>query len=152
MTHRILFICLGNICRSPTAEGVLRGLAAGRDVDLEIDSAGTSNWHEGEPPCPPMIRAAAARGYDIASLRARQLCAEDFDRFDLIVAMDDDNIADAEAMRPAGARARLAKFTDYAPETGAGHVPDAYYTRDYTGALDLIETCAKGLMRTLDAG
>lgn len=144
---RILFVCLGNICRSPSAEGVTRALAHGRAFTL--DSAGTSGWHLGEPPCPPMVQACASRGYDIARLRARQMTRADFDRFDLIIAMDSDNIADGEALRPAGNTTPLRLFTDYAPETGADHVPDAYYTRDYNGALDLIEHCAAGLLRSL---
>jgi low molecular weight protein-tyrosine phosphatase len=147
MTRRILFVCLGNICRSPTAEGVVRHLSTGQA--LTLDSAGTSNWHAGNPPCPQMINAAAGRGYDISSLRARQLRPADFTRFDLIIGMDDENISDIEALRPEGNATPLRRFTDYAPETGMDHVPDAYYTRDYDGALDLIEACAAGLMRDL---
>jgi protein-tyrosine phosphatase len=150
MIRRILFVCLGNICRSPSAEGVLRSLLAGQD--LEIDSAGTSSWHLGEPPCPQMVRAAAARGYDIAGLRARQMTPGDFDRFDLIIGMDSENLAEIEALRPAGSTVPARLFTDFAPETGMDHVPDAYYTRDYDGALDLIEACAEGLMRDLRGG
>jgi len=142
---RILFVCLGNICRSPAAEGVTRARSPG----LTLDSAGTSDWHVGEPPCPGMVAAAAARGIDLAPLRARQFIRADFDRFDLILGMDDDNIAAIERLRPRGATTRVARFTDYAPETGADHVPDAYYTRDYDGALDLIEACAAGLVRAL---
>jgi len=144
---RILFVCLGNICRSPAAEGVMRALAPG----LTLDSAGTSGWHRGDPPCPPMVAAAARRGVDLSALRSRQVVAGDFARFDLIIGMDDENIRDLEALRPAGNATALRRFTDYAPETGMDHVPDAYYTHDYEGALDLIEACAAGLLRSLSA-
>lgn len=150
MTRRILFVCLGNICRSPTAEGVVRHVSEG--LGLALDSAGTSDWHEGEPPCPQMVRAANARGYDISHLRARQMRRADFERFDLIIGMDGENIAQIEALRPSGSQVPVRLFTDYAPETGMDHVPDAYFTRDYEGALDLIEACAKGLMRDLVEG
>lgn len=143
---RILFVCLGNICRSPSAEGVVRALAGDK---LDLDSAGTGSWHIGEPPCPPMIEAAARRGVDISRLRARQMTRGDFGRFDLIIGMDAQNIDDIERLRPAGDATPVRLFTDYAPETGADHIPDAYYTRDYDGALDLIEACAAGLMREM---
>ncbi|GHF73823.1 low molecular weight protein-tyrosine-phosphatase [Seohaeicola zhoushanensis] len=143
MPRRILAVCLGNICRSPAAEAVLRALLPGD----QIDSAGTSDWHIGDQPHPPMIRAAAARGYDLTQLRARQFVAADFSAFDLILAMDGKNLADIEALRPEGNVTPVHLFTDYAPETGADHVPDPYYTGDYDGALDLIEVAARGLAR-----
>lgn len=146
MTGSILFVCLGNICRSPTAEAVTRALAERAGLRVELDSAGTGDWHIGEAPCPGMIRAAAAGGYDIAGLRARQIAARDFSAFDLIVAMDRDNLTDIEEVRPSGARAQLRLFTDYAPETGVRDIPDAYFTKNYDGALRLIETCAAGLV------
>ena len=149
MAYRILFVCLGNICRSPSAEGVLRVRAAERGVALEIDSAGTGDWHVGEPPYGPMQRAAKARGYDLSALRARQVSREDFHHFDLILAMDRANMANLEAIRPAGGRAELALFTDYAPGTGATEVPDPYYTRDFDGTLDLVERAAEGLLARL---
>ena len=98
MTTRLLFVCLGNICRSPAAEGVLRSLAP----EMHIDSAGTGDWHVGDPPFGPMQDAARARGFDLSDLRARQFTAADFDRFDLIVAMDAANLRAIEAQRPAG--------------------------------------------------
>jgi len=151
MTARILFVCLGNICRSPTAEAVTRTLADRAGLDLVLDSAGTGGWHIGDPPCPGMVRAAAAMGYDIAALRARQITTGDFDAFDLIVAMDRDNLADIAEVHPPGARTEVRLLTHYAPETGVRDVPDAYYTRDYAGALTLIETCAAGLVASLAA-
>jgi len=142
MTNRILFVCLGNICRSPAAEAVLRHLAP----RLMIDSAGTSDWQIGAPPYGPMIEAAAARGYDLSPLRARQISPADFDAFDLILGMDDDNLSAIERLRPKGSKTPARLFTDYAPEAGASHVPDPYYTRDFEGALDLIEAAAEGLL------
>ncbi|MEM9550888.1 MAG: low molecular weight protein-tyrosine-phosphatase [Pseudomonadota bacterium] len=145
MTTKILFVCLGNICRSPTAEAVLRH----RAPQLEVDSAGTSDWHVGNPPYGPMQAAAGRRGYDLAPLRARQVSARDFDRFDLIVGMDGENIDGIERLRPAGAETPVRRLTDYAPEAGINAVPDPYYTRDFDAALDLIETCIDGLLGAL---
>ena len=145
MPTRILFVCLGNICRSPAAEGVFRALCP----KVETDSAGTSDWHVGAPPYGAMQAAVAARGLDISDLRARQFTAADFDAFDLIVAMDDSNIARIEALRPDGNATPVRLFTDYAPDTGADHVPDPYYTRDFEGCLDLIAKAAQGLKATL---
>ena len=145
MTSRILFVCLGNICRSPAAEGVFRALMP----EAMTDSAGTAGWHVGKPPYGPMQAAARARGYDLSDLRARQVISADFDRFDLIVGMDADNIARLEALRPAGHATPVRNFTDFAPESRMKHVPDPYYTRDFEAALDLIEVAAKGLVRAL---
>ncbi|CUH54198.1 low molecular weight protein-tyrosine-phosphatase [Shimia marina] len=142
---KILFVCLGNICRSPTAEGVVRRFAP----EAELDSAGASGWHVGEAPYAPMQEAAMARGYDLSDLRARQFVATDFARFDLIIAMDADNLANVEALRPAGNETPVRLFTEYAPQSGAEAVPDPYYTRDFDQTLDLIEDCAKGLITTL---
>lgn len=142
---RILFVCLGNICRSPAAEGVLRTLAPHCDTD----GAGTGHWHVGEAPYPPMQAAAKARGHNISDLRARQFHPGDFDAFDLILAMDAQNLRDIEAQRPAGNVTPVRLFTDYAPQAGTDHVPDPYYTRDFDGALDLIEAAARGLRDTL---
>lgn len=154
MTTHVLFVCLGNICRSPSAEGVFRTVAAdlAPDLNLVIDSAGTSDWHVGDPPYAPMQRAAKARGHDLSRLRARQFQAEDFDRFDLIIGMDRDNLANMERLRPAGAQTPLHVFTEFAPETGMDHVPDPYYTRDFDQTLDLVEAASRGLVRYLQAG
>ncbi|TDK42195.1 low molecular weight protein-tyrosine-phosphatase [Antarcticimicrobium luteum] len=148
MTTRILFVCLGNICRSPAAEGIARALMP----ELVIDSAGTSDWHLSEPPYGPMQAAARSRGIDLAGLRARQFEPCDFHRFDLILAMDGDNLHRIEALRPEGSETSVRLFTDYAPETGADHVPDPYYSRDFDGALDLVEAAAAGLKRALYPG
>lgn len=103
----------------------------------------------GDPPYAPMQAAARARGYDLSALRARQVSRADFDRFDLIVAMDGDNLANLEAMRPGRGGAELRLFTEYAAATGAQEVPDPYFTRDFDGTLDLIEIAARGLLDQL---
>ncbi len=148
MTTRILFVCLGNICRSPSAEGVFRTLAP----DIATDSAGTGDWHIGAAPYGPMQDAAHARGYDLSDLRARQFTARDFTDFDLILAMDDANLQAIEKLRPKGNDTPVRLFTGYAPERGMTHVPDPYKTRDFHGTLELIETCARGLAATLGPG
>lgn len=148
MQRKILFVCLGNICRSPAAEGVFRAMA--RAGDMQIDSAGTGGWHVGEPPYGPMQAAAKARGYDLSSLRARQFTQKDFDAFDLLVAMDDKNRADMEQLRPHGNDTPIRLMMDFAPELGVDHVPDPYYTRDFDGTLDLIEEAARKMARALD--
>ena len=145
MASRILFVCLGNICRSPAAEGVMRQLAP----QLVLDSAGTSDWEIGSPPYGPMQRAARARGYDLSGLRARQVEAEDFHRFDRIYAMDGDNLRRLETLRPAADGAALARLLDLLPDEPARDVPDPYYTRDFEGALDLVEAACKALCRDL---
>ncbi|WP_027258204.1 low molecular weight protein-tyrosine-phosphatase [Leisingera aquimarina] len=145
MPTRILFVCLGNICRSPAAEGVFRVLCP----EAETDSAGTASYHAGEPPYGPMQAAAKARGLDISDLRARQFRRDDFAAFDLIIAMDASNLENIEALRPAGNEIPVRLFTDYAPTSGADYVPDPYYTRDFDGCLDLIGIAAKGLKTSL---
>ena len=147
--YRILCVCLGNICRSPTAHAVLRGMAAERGLDWQIDSAGTAGWHIGKPPYGPMQEAAGARGLEMSDLRARQFSPRDFGRFDLILAMDAQNLADIEAQRPEGSAVPVRLFTDYAPEAGYGEVPDPYYTRDFDETLDLVQTCAEALCAEL---
>jgi len=134
---RVLCVCLGNICRSPTAEAVLRTKAP----DWEIDSAGTAGWHVGKPPYGPMQEAAKGRGYDLSPLRARKFSARDFEDFDLILAMDEENRTDIEAQRPTGSTTKVALFADTA-------VPDPYYTRDFDGALSMIEDAADALIRS----
>lgn len=143
---RILFVCLGNICRSPAAEGVFRQMANGK---MKTDSAGTSGWHVGDPPYGPMQAAAGEQGFDLSDLRARQFVRQDFERFDLIIGMDANNVEAMERLRPVGNQTKVRLFTDFAPETGMQEISDPYYARDFLGALDLIETCAKGLMARL---
>ena len=150
---RVLFLCLGNICRSPTAEAVLRRMAEDAGLALAVDSCGTGNWHQGEPPDRRAIAAAARRGYDLTPLRARQLTPEDFTRFDLILAMDRANLQGAETRRPQGAVADLQLFLSLMDEKGPGaksmDVPDPWYSGDFDGTLDLIEAGCRALMRRL---
>jgi protein-tyrosine phosphatase len=153
---RVLFVCLGNICRSPTAEGVLRRLAAQEapGLQLEIDSAGTADYHIGGAPDSRSQRAALRRGIDIGGLRARQVSKNDFARFDLILAMDRSNLNELQAMRPANSRATLKLFLDYAPELNSREVPDPYY-RDagaFEEVLDLTAAASRGLLAALQKG
>ena len=153
---RVLFVCLGNICRSPTAEGVLRHLAAleAPGLKLEIDSAGTADYHIGAAPDARSQRAALNRGIDIGALKARQVRVEDFSRFDLILAMDRDNLADLKHMQPKGSHAKLKLFLDYAPQRQLHEVPDPYY-RDAAGfeeVLDLTTEASRGLIASLKNG
>lgn len=151
---RVLFVCLGNICRSPTAEGVLRGLVERRGLagEVGVDSAGTGSWHVGEPPDPRMRRAAAARGYRLEG-RARQVRPEDLERFDLVLAMDRDNLADLEALN-GGARPNLRLFSEFLPPGAPPDVPDPYYGGEsgFDRVIDLIETGAPAILDALVAG
>jgi protein-tyrosine phosphatase len=150
---KVLFVCFGNICRSPTAEGVFRYLLAQEAPELrvEIDSAGTAGYHIGHPPDLRSQRAAHARGIDLSGLRARQVSAEDFLRFDLILAMDRDNLEELEAIRPAESRARVQLFLEYAPELGRTEVPDPYYgdARGFEEVLNLSAAASRGLIAAL---
>ena len=146
---RVLFVCLGNICRSPAAEAVFRDSAAASGLEVATDSAGTSNWHIGDPPYGPMIQAAAARGYDLSMLRARQFRRSDFADFDLIIAMDSENLGDIELLRPADSQTPVKRFLDYTPHSAVRDVPDPYFTRDFDGALDLIGAASRALLASL---
>jgi protein-tyrosine phosphatase len=130
MTHRVLFVCLGNICRSPLAEAAFRVEAARIGLAAEADSAGTGGWHRGEPPDRRAIAAAGRNGVDISELRARQVWSDDFELFDHILALDGDNLADLEALRPAGSRARLSLLLDHVPGREGEAVVDPYYGGD----------------------
>lgn len=149
----VLFVCLGNICRSPTADGVFRKLVAdaGLAAQIEIDSAGTAAWHVGKAPDPRTQQAAAQRGYDLSLLQARQAVTEDFHRYDHILAMDLDNLHNLQEIQPAGAKARLGLFLDYAPEQGCLEVPDPYYggADGFEQVLDLVEAAGRNLLAEL---
>ncbi len=150
---RILFVCLGNICRSPTAEVVFRTLAAREapELTLEVDSAGTAGYHVGEPPDPRTREAAFRRGYDLSELRARVVEPQDFDRFDLILAMDRDNFDVLRRRAPRHAHERVRLFLEFAPDAGSTNVPDPYYggPNGFEEVLDLVEEAARGLLNHL---
>ncbi|MGE0582789.1 MAG: low molecular weight protein-tyrosine-phosphatase [Steroidobacteraceae bacterium] len=149
----VLFVCLGNICRSPTAEGVFRALVSREAprIVVHADSAGTADYHVGAPPDRRTQRAAIDRGYDLSALRARQVEQDDFTRFDLLLAMDESNLADLRARAPQGTHERVKLFLEFAPETGRTEVPDPYYgtARDFDLVVDLAEQGTRGLIRTL---
>jgi len=147
---RVLFVCMGNICRSPTAEGVFRAYAQRHapGLDIEIDSAGTHAYHVGEPPDPRTIDAAARRGIDLADLRARQVHDDDFERFDLILAMDRLNHATLLDRSPPEHRKRIRTLLEFASRTAPAEVPDPYYggASGFEDVLDLVESAAEGLL------
>jgi protein-tyrosine phosphatase len=153
MTTRILLVCMGNICRSPMAEGALRAKLeqAGLADEVEVDSAGTLGYHAGEPPDARAQKAAARRGYDISRLRARRVKEADFLRFDMILAMDRDNLASLEKVCPPQYRHRLRLFLEYARKVFDREVPDPYYggPEGFEYVMDLIENAAGGLVDTL---
>ena len=127
MAIAVLFVCMGNICRSPLAEAAFRAEAERAGLDVEVDSAGTGGWHEGEPPDRRAQAVAARNGIDISRYRARKVRQTDFDRFDLIVALDRENLAELEALRPESGRARLSLLLDHVPGRQGEPVADPYY-------------------------
>jgi protein-tyrosine phosphatase len=151
----VLFVCLGNICRSPTAEGVFRNLIRQHNLSeqIYIDSAGTSAYHLGEPPDQRAQAAAKARGIDLTNLRARQTGEDDFARFDYIIAMDNDNLVKLKRQCPAGFENRIRLFLEYAPGADRTDRPDPY-TSDSQGfelVLDLIEQASQGLLEHIQS-
>jgi len=151
--NSILLVCMGNICRSPTAEGVVRKLATeeGLASRLVIDSAGTHAYHINEPPDPRSVAAALARGIDLREQRARAIDTRDFHEFDLILAMDPDNLKFLQRMQPADSRARLSLFLSYSRATPDQPVPDPYYGGDngFERVLDLLEEAGGHLVKQL---
>lgn len=152
---RICFVCLGNICRSPTAEAIFRSLAEREGLDVTIDSAGTGDWHVGESPDERSTRAAASRGYRLTG-RARQFRAADFERFDLVVAMDASNREALLRMAPDDvARAKVRLFRSFDPDSGpdAG-VPDPYYGDEdgFDHVIEICEAASRGLIAALRQG
>jgi protein-tyrosine phosphatase len=152
MLMRILFVCLGNICRSPTAHGVFANYVreAGLENYIEIDSAGTGDWHIGKPPDLRTQQAALKRGFDLSALRARQVKADDLDVFDLILVMDKKNFRDLRAMASPTNHHKVQLFLDYA-EAGIREVPDPYYEGEagFEQVLDLVEQASAGLLASL---
>jgi protein-tyrosine phosphatase len=152
---RLLMVCLGNICRSPMAEGALRAQLQRHHLHelVEVDSAGTGDWHAGEPPDPRAIRCAAGHGVDIAGLRARQLRGQDFEAFDWLLCADAANLRDVAARAPAHARGKLALWLPWAGVGGGDTIPDPY-TDDaaaFERAWQLIDSAAAGSVRRLAA-
>jgi protein-tyrosine phosphatase len=149
----ILFVCMGNICRSPTAEGVFRARAerAGLAASLHIDSAGTHAYHVGQPPDARSTAYAAKRGYDLSTQRARQVQARDFAAFDRIYAMDHDNLVRLKAACPAQHLHKLGLFMQFATHSASDVVPDPYYDdgKGFDLVLDYIEDASDGLLRAL---
>ncbi|MCB1958241.1 MAG: low molecular weight phosphotyrosine protein phosphatase [Rhodocyclaceae bacterium] len=150
---RILFVCTGNICRSPTADGVARHWIArlGLGGEIEVDSAGTHGYHAGERPDPRTCKAASRRGYELGKLRARRLVREDFERFDLLLAMDEGHLAIMREICPPHLAHKLQRFMDYAREHEGTEVPDPYYggERGFDVVLDLVEDGVRGLLDSL---
>lgn len=147
---RLLFVCMGNICRSPSAEGVFRRVLAERapDIAVEIDSAGTHDYHVGNPPDRRAIDAARRRGIDLTTLRARQVSVDDFERFDLILAMDDENVEALKRRAPSVYHSRIRLLMEFAVEAPVRHVPDPYYggAPGFEQVLDLLEQASEGLL------
>ncbi len=152
MKKKVLFVCMGNICRSPTAEGVFRHILQqhGLTEGYEVDSAGTHAYHVGESPDHRAAQAAARRGISLAGQRARKVRAEDFEHFDLILAMDDSNLRDLQRICPSQHRHKLKKMLDFG--TTGGDVPDPYYGGEdgFEHVLDLLEDACNGLLDTLE--
>ena len=151
MIHQVLFVCLGNICRSPLAEAAFRAEAQRLGLDVEADSAGTGGWHAGEPPDRRAIAAARRHGADISQLRARKVTPGDFERFDHIVALDEENEGDLRALRPKGSRATLSLLLDHVPGREGQAVADPYYGDDshFDVTWRDVTEAARGLARTI---
>ena len=153
MMMRILMVCMGNICRSPLAEGVVRHLAdkAGMDAFIEVDSAGTLAYHAGEQPDPRARKVAASRGYDLSKMRARRVADDDFSHFDLVLAMDRQNLAALERVCPEEHLHKLRLFMDYADNCEQDEIPDPYYggPDGFEHVLDLCEAAARGLIASI---
>lgn len=149
----VLFVCLGNICRSPTAHGVFQAMVDEQGLTelIAVDSCGTGDWHVGNTPDRRSTAKAAKRGYDISSLRARQFQASDFGRFDYILAMDKKNLAAIEEMRPDTFSGHLELFLGYAGNVELEEVPDPYYggAGGFNYVLDLVEWASEGLLREI---
>ncbi len=152
---RVLFVCMGNVCRSPTARGVFESLVqdAGLEHVIEVDSAGTYAGQVGKPPDQRAVEAAARRGYDLSRLRARRIDPVDFEQFDYVLAMDNDNLRDMQEVLPPGHEDKARLFMDFAPASAHREVPDPYYGGGggFERVLDLVEEAARGLLTHIRA-
>lgn len=150
---KVLFVCMGNICRSPTAQGVFEHIVEkeGLRAEIDIDSAGTHAYHIGEPPDHRAASAAASRSIDISGQSARKVRPSDFEHFDYVLAMDDDNFSLLEAICPPQYQDKLELFLDYAKHMGVREVPDPYYggARGFEHVLDLVEAASEGLLKDI---
>ena len=140
----IIFVCLGNICRSPLADGIAKRYIEENSLNIEIDSAGTGDWHVGESPCENSIVVAHNHGVDISTLRSRQVSKKDFEKFDLVVALDDSNFSDLKAL---GAK-NLVKLGDYGYE--GRDVPDPYFFDGFDGFEEVYKMCNSCVNNLLD--
>jgi protein-tyrosine phosphatase len=149
-TLKVLFVCTGNICRSPTAEGVFRTMLAAQHLDGTViaDSAGTHDYHVGQPPDRRAIAAAARRGYDLSQLRARQISSLDFESFDYLLAMDREHLVQLRRWAPSEHATKARMFLDFSRREPGGEVPDPYCggPQDFELVLDLVEDAAQGLL------
>ena len=149
MIKSVLFVCLGNICRSPTAECIFREKAKISKLDIFCDSAGTASWHVGSFPYQPMQLAAKNRGFDISKIRSRQIKIADFNEFDLLVVMDQENRSNLQNLCPEQSD-KVHLLTDYSLEDlEYDYVPDPYYTRNFNQTLDIIEASLNGLVESV---
>ena len=150
---RVLFVCMGNICRSPTAEAVFRHYVenAGMTEQIGIDSAGTHDYHIGSAPDARTLRAAKQRGYDMSDLRGRQVEAGDFHRFDYVLAMDRANLANLKRIAPENCEIQAQLFLEYARHHAEREVPDPYYGGEdgFERVLDMVEDAAEGLLQRI---
>lgn len=148
----ILFVCMGNICRSPTAEGIFRHLVDQADLSgkISVDSAGTHAYHEGAPADSRAKAAAASRGYDLSDIRARKIVDEDFERFDYVIAMDEHNVDLLKEQADSNYSSKISLFLDFSPGEQT-EVPDPYYggVAGFEKVLDLVEEASRGLLETL---
>lgn len=150
---RILFVCMGNICRSPTAEAVFKHLLAREapDMQVEVQSAGIGGWHIGSPPDTRTQAAAKRRGYDMSAQRAQQVSGQHFAHYDLILAMDLENLADLRRRAPPQVHEKIRLFLDFIDGGEVDEVPDPYYGGEagFEQVLDLVEEASRGLLRYL---
>jgi len=150
---KVLFVCMGNICRSPTAHGVFESMVkeAGMVADIEVDSAGTHAYHIGETPDTRSAQCAKKRGFDLSYIKARRVEVSDFEYFDYVLAMDNDNLSILESMCPTQHKNKVCLFLDYAKERAESEVPDPYYggPNGFDHVFDLVEAASKGLLEDI---